>query len=112
MGPARRGVDADHAPVKPTGQVSVGLDGTQDPVPSTVRRPAAMTFVNGLPTAETLGHVPPRYACPHAEEDPVRQGLASAERLRLLCSRAIRVLSRLVGVDVAPPSSPLRVAMP
>jgi hypothetical protein len=71
MRTAGRQVDAHHAPVDTTREVGVSLDGTQDPVPHTVRRPASMPFIDGLPTAETLGKIPPRYARPNPEQDPV-----------------------------------------
>ncbi|CAG6393379.1 hypothetical protein SCOCK_20410 [Actinacidiphila cocklensis] len=71
VGTAGRRVDADHAPVDPAREVRVGLDGTQDSVPRAVRRPTAVPLIDGLPTAETLGKIPPRYARAHTEQDPV-----------------------------------------
>ncbi|RAJ58781.1 hypothetical protein K378_05014 [Streptomyces sp. Amel2xB2] len=71
MGTAGRRVDAGHAPVDPARQIGVRLDGTQDPIPRTVRRPTPVTLVNGLPTAETLRQIAPRYPRAHTEQDPL-----------------------------------------
>src|SRR5690606_31831621 len=74
VGPAGRRVDADHAPVDPPGKVGVGLDRLQEPVPGTVRRPAAMPLVDGLPGAVAFRQVTPRNTGADPEQDPVEHG--------------------------------------
>lgn len=71
MSAAGRGIDADHAPVDPALGIGVGLDGPQDSLPRTVRRPPAMTVVARLPVAEVGRQVPPGKAGPLPEQNPV-----------------------------------------
>lgn len=71
MSAARRGIDADHAPVDPAFGIGVGLDGPQDLLPCAVRRPPAMTVVNRLPPAEAGRQIPLGEAGPLPEQNPV-----------------------------------------
>lgn len=71
VGATGGGIHARHGPVDAACRVGVGLDGPQDLVPRAVRRPASVSFVYGLPLAETCRQIPPGHSGPLPEEDPV-----------------------------------------